>query len=94
MGNSTDAVGNGEGVSDGGGVMVSVIDVLVSIARGAGIVGAADGVADNAGAVQANAIAKRRKSRIKERFLSDMTSSTIKFFKYRNTVMKLLIVPN
>jgi len=94
VGNSIEAVtvGIGDAVSDGGGVTVSVIGTLVSISRRAGIVGAADGVADNAGAVQASAIAKRRESRIKERFLSGITSSTINFIqaqKYGNESVEL-----
>jgi len=90
VGNSTVAVGNGDGESSGRGVRVFVvIGTLVSVARGAGIVGAADGVADSAGAVQANAIARSIKSRINKRFLSNMTSSVIGFFSKYNEATEL-----
>jgi hypothetical protein len=84
VGSSADAVGAGDGVSDGRGVpvietVVFVIGTLVYVASVADIVEAADGVADSAGAVQASAIIKSMKSRIKKRFLCDITSSATKF---------------
>jgi hypothetical protein len=81
LGDGIDAVCEGDGVSVGRTATVSLTGTgaPVSVARGAGIVGTVEGAAVNAGAVHASVIASKTRSRIKKRFLRDITSSGINF---------------
>ncbi len=85
LGSCRDAVGDGNGVSDGataaGWVPVTGISIAVSVAIGSGAVETTDGVAVNAGAVQASVTISRVNNRMKERLLCDITSSAINYKK-------------